>query len=97
MIKNQEEVQQLPSMVLDNQNRVFAIDYDPRNNADSIPNGSTFFECGNENNTDIHFGATGLAKRTSSWFHDIAVDRNGCLYVCDITNLKVLKFKRNKK
>ena len=96
MIKNQEEVQQLPSMVLDNQNRVFAIDYDPRNNADSIPNGSTFFVCGNEN-TNIHYGAAGLAKRTSSWFHDIAVDRNGCLYVCDITNLKVLKFKRNKK
>jgi len=97
MIKNPEEVQQLPSIVVDNQNRIFAIDYDPSKNLDSVPNGSTFFECGNENKTNIHFGATGLAKRTSSWFHDIAVDRNGCLYVCDITNLKVLKFKRTKK
>lgn len=94
-LKNKVQVQQLPSIAIDNSNHLFAIDYDPTYKMESIANGSTFFVL-DSSQVENHFGATGSAIRTPSWFHDIAIDRKGNIYVGDITGLKVLKFKAKK-
>jgi peptidylamidoglycolate lyase len=94
-LKNNVQVEQLPSIAIDNSNHLFAIDYDPTKKMDSTANGSTFFEF-DSSQAKNHFGATGSANRTSSWFHDLAIDRKGNIYVGDITGLKVLKFKPKK-
>jgi peptidylamidoglycolate lyase len=95
-LKNDVEVQQLPSIAIDKADRLFAVDYDPTKKMDSTANGSTFFEFSPSQNVKNHFGATGSAKRTTSWFHDIAIDSKGNIYVGDITGMKVLKFKPKK-
>lgn len=97
VLKNNAQVEQLPSVAIDNNNRLFAIDYDPRKKADSTVNGSTFFEFDSSQQATTHFGATGSVNRTSCWFHDIAVDSKGNIYTGDIIGLKVLKFKPIKK
>ena len=58
--------------------------------------GSTIFEFGPSQHAENHFGSTGSANRTSSWFHDVAIDSKGNLYVGDIRGLKALKFKPKK-
>ncbi|MEN9600140.1 MAG: hypothetical protein RL596_2461 [Bacteroidota bacterium] len=97
VLKNNVQVQQLPSVSIDNNNNLFAIDYDPRKKADSTVNGSTFFEFDSSQHATTHFGATGSTNRTSCWFHDIAIDSKSNIYVGDIIGLKVLKFKPVKK
>lgn len=92
-LKNEANVQQLPSVAIHPDNRVFAIDYDPSKNADSTIKGSTFFVCDSTVIESQHFGVTGAKERRSSWFHDIAIDKDGNIYVGDITRLKVFKFK----
>jgi len=91
--ENKEDVEQLPSVAIDISGRLYAIDYDSRKNADSTANGSTFFMLDTSGHTIQHIGATGSADRTPCWFHDIAVDSKGNIYVGDIAGLKVLKFK----
>ncbi len=91
-LKNDRKVEQLPSIAIDNSNHLFAIDYDPTNGADSLVKGSTIFEF-DSSHAHNHFGATGSANRTSCWFHDIAIDSKGNIYVGDIIGFKVLKFK----
>lgn len=91
--QNEAAVQQLPSVAIHPDKRVFAIDYDPTKNADSNAKGSTFFVCDSMVVESQHFGVTGAKERRSSWFHDIAIDKDGNIYVGDITGLKVLKFK----
>ncbi|BDQ12046.1 peptidyl-alpha-hydroxyglycine alpha-amidating lyase family protein [Sediminibacterium sp. TEGAF015] len=93
VIQNDAAVQQLPSLAIDLKNKVFAIDYDPSLNKDSAANGSTFFECDARGSVFQHFGLSGKKERKSCWFHDIAVDKNGNVYVGDITGLKLLKFR----
>ncbi len=95
-LKNDIEVQQLPSIAIDKADHLFAVDYDPTKKMDSTANGSTFFEFSPSQNAKNHLGATGSAKRTGSWFHDIAIDSKGNIYVGDITGRKVLKFKPKK-
>lgn len=92
-LKNDEQVEQLPSMAIDNKGQLFAIDYDPSKNMDSSIKGSTVFAFDSSKHARNHFGATGTAKRTASWFHDIAIDSKGNIYIGDIMSLKVLKFK----
>ena len=90
---NEAAVQQLPSVAIHPDKRVFAIDYDPTKTADSVAKGSTFFVCDSTVIESQHFGVTGEKERRKSWFHDIAIDKKGNIYLGDITGLKVLKFK----
>lgn len=92
-IKNDAQVEQLPSVAIDKENQLFAIDYDSTRKADSKANGSTIFDFDNSFNPQNHFGASGSSDRVSSWFHDLAIDSKGNIYVGDITGLKILKFK----
>ena len=92
-LKNNEQVEQLPSVAIDLKNKLYAIDYDSRKKADSTVNGSTFFEFDTSQNATAHCGATATTTRTSCWFHDIAIDNKDNIYIGDIIGLKVLKFK----
>ena len=92
-LKNDVQVEQLPSIAVDKGAHLFAIDYDPTKKMDSTAKGSTIFEFDPSQRAKDHFGATGSANRITSWFHDIAIDSKGNIYVGDITGLKVLKFK----
>lgn len=92
-IKNDVQVEQIPSIALDKADHLFAIDYDPRKKMDSTANGSTILEFDPSLHVKNHFGADGSTNRTTSWFHDISIDRKGNIYVGDITGLKVFKFK----
>lgn len=91
-LKNNEEVEQVPSIAIGLNNSLFAIDYDPRKKPDSTVNGSTFFEFDKSQHIINHIGADGSPNRISCWFHDIAVDKNGNIYVGDIIGSRVLKF-----
>lgn len=95
-LKNDVQVEQLPSIAIDKADHLFAIDYDPTQNMDSTVKGSTVFELDAFQHAQNHFGATGSANRTSCWFHDIAIDSKGNIYVGDIIGLKILKFKPKK-
>lgn len=95
-LKNDVNVEELPSIAVDKANHLFAIDYDPTINTDSTAKGSTIFEFDSSQQAKNHFGASGSANRTISWFHDIAIDNKGNIYVGDITGLKILKFKPKK-
>jgi peptidylamidoglycolate lyase len=95
-LKNDINVEQLPSIALDKANHLFAIDYDPTKGEDSLVKGSTIFEFDSSSHNKVRFGARSSANRTSCWFHDIAIDKKGNIYVGDIIGLKVLKFKPKK-
>jgi peptidylamidoglycolate lyase len=95
-LKNDQLVEQLPSIAIDKANHLFAIDYDPAKKMDSTVKGSTIFEFDSAQHASNHFGTTGLADRTTCWFHDLAIDSKGNIYVGDIIGLKVLKFKPKK-
>ena len=90
-LNNDVLVDQLPSMAIDNAGRLFAIDYDPSKNKDSSVKGSTVFQFDSSHALN-HFGASGSTHRSPSWFHDIAIDSKGNIYVGDIMALRVLKF-----
>jgi len=89
-------VEQLPSIAIDKADHLFAIDYDPTKKMDSTVKGSTIFAFDSSQRAKTHFGATGSANRASCWFHDLALDSKGNIYVGDIIGLKVLKFKPKK-
>jgi hypothetical protein len=95
-IKNNVSVQQLPSLAVDPHHHLFAIDYDPSLKLDSTAKGSTFFGFNAYFEPLAHLGATGAESRTTSWFHDLAVDKAGNIFVGDITGIKLLKFKPTK-
>jgi len=92
-LKNDINVEQLPAVTIDNANHLFAVDYDPTKGADSLIKGSTIFEIDSSSHSKGRFGANASPNRTSCWFHDIAIDKKGNMYVGDIIGLKVLKFK----
>ncbi len=94
--KNDALVEQIPSIAISNTGKLFAVDYDPSKKADSTVRGSTVFEFDSLQHAGNHFGATGSADRTTCWFHDIAIDSKGNIYVGDIIGLKILKFKPKK-
>jgi peptidylamidoglycolate lyase len=92
-LKNDVQVEELPSIAIDKADRLFAIDYDPTVKKDSTVTGSTIFEFDAALGAKNHFGAIGTSNRTSCWFHDIAIDSKGNIYAGDIVGMKVLKFK----
>lgn len=89
-LMNNEKVAQIPSLTLDNNQHLFAVDYDFK---DTIVNGSTIFCYDSTGKIFLKFSGAGTNKRAVGWFHDIAVDRDGNVYAGDIHNMKVLKFK----
>lgn len=92
-IKNDEQVAQLPSLTFDWDQHLFAVDYDVSYDIDTIIKGSTVFKFDSKDQVLFHFGSTGEKKRIPCWFHDIAIDRQGNIFVGDIIGMKVLKFK----
>jgi len=95
-LKNDVNVEQLPAVSIDNANHLFAVDYDPTKGADSLVKGSSIFEIDSSSHCKGRFGANASTDRTSCWFHDIAFDKKGNIYVGDIKGLKVLKYKPKK-
>ncbi len=93
VLKNNESVAQLPSLTIDNSQNLFAVDYDFSATSDTFEKGSTVFKYGGGDSIVFRFGASGDSTRTPCWFHDIAVDKQGNIYVGDISRIKVLKFK----
>lgn len=93
-LKNDVAVEQLPSVAISNAGQLFAVDYDPSSGKDSAAKGSTVFLFDSSHSVTNHFGATGSNERITCWFHDLAIDSKGNLYVSDITGLKLLKFKQ---
>ncbi len=89
-LMNNEKVAQIPSLTFDNNQHLFAVDYDFK---DTIVNGSTIFSYDSTGKIFLKFSGAGANKRAAAWFHDIAVDRDGNVYAGDIHNMKVLKFK----
>jgi peptidylamidoglycolate lyase len=90
-LKNNVQVAQLPSVTIDNYENVFAIDFDFN---DTVINGSTILEYDSTDKILYQFGGLGTNKRTISWYHDISLDKNGNIYVGDIHNKRVLKFRK---
>lgn len=72
--------------------QLFAIDY--MTVSPLIVNGSDMLQFDSALNLSFRFGRTGSYNNSSCWYHDIAVDKDGNIYVGDITNKKVQKFKR---
>jgi len=87
---NNELVTQIPSVTLDNNQQLFAVDYDFK---DTTVNGSTIFRFDSAGKVFMKFSDAGTNKRAVAWFHDISVDKDGSIYAGDIRNLRVLKFK----
>lgn len=92
-LKNDVQVQQLPSVALNKTGRLFAVDYDPTLKKDSTVNGSTVFTFNEGLQVSGRFGAMGAAERTTCWFHDLAIDSKGNVYVGDIYHSRLIKFK----
>ena len=89
-LKNSEQVVQLPSVTIDKKQNLYAIDY---HFLDTLVNGSTILQYNKADTVIYQFGGLGSNKRTASWYHDIAVDKEGSIYVGDIRRMKVQKFR----
>ena len=89
-LMNNEQVAQIPSIAIDNNQQLFAIDYDHK---DTTVIGSTIFRYDSTGKVCMKFSSAGINKRELAWYHDISVDKDGNVYVGDIQNLRVLKFK----
>ena len=91
--KNNELVQQLPSVTIDKTTQqLYAIDFD-FTQPDSVMKGSTIFKYDTTGKVLFQFGRTGFYDGPVCWYHDIAVDKYGSIYVGDILGKRVQKFK----
>jgi peptidylamidoglycolate lyase len=95
VLKNKDSVPQLPAVTIDSAQHLYAIDFDYTITTDIGNKGSKIFRYDSTGNIVFQFGSTGENKRSKSWYHDIAVDKQGNIYVGDIHGTKLLKF-RNK-
>lgn len=91
--KNNQDVEQIPSLTLSDLGLLVAVDYDSRIQKDSMANGSTIFGFGPTGDERFRFGSDGSPLRKPSWYHDITMDKAGNIYVGDIFGMKVLKFR----
>lgn len=94
VLKNKDSVPQLPSVAIDSAQQIYAIDFDYTITTDIGNKGSKVFKYDSTGTVRFQFGSTGENKRTESWFHDLAVDKQGNIYVGDIRAAKLLKFKK---
>ncbi|MBI3719729.1 MAG: hypothetical protein HY252_14195 [Sphingobacteriales bacterium] len=74
-----------------NTQQLFAIDY--MTISPLIVKGSDVLSFDSSLNLFNRFGRTGELNHSSDWYHDLAVDKDGNIYVGDITNKKLVKFK----
>lgn len=74
-----------------NTQKLFAIDY--MTISPLIVKGSDVLLFNDSLNLINRFGRTGELNHSSDWYHDLAVDKDGNIYVGDITNKKLVKFK----
>ncbi|HLP39352.1 peptidyl-alpha-hydroxyglycine alpha-amidating lyase family protein [Lacibacter sp.] len=95
VLKNKDSVPQLPAVTIDSAQHLYAIDFDYTITTDIGNKGSKIFRYDSAGTIVFQFGSTGENKRTVSWYHDIAVDQQGNIYVGDIHGTRLLKF-RNK-
>lgn len=95
VLKNKDSVSQLPSVTIDHAQHLYAIDFDYTLTTDMGAKGSKIFQYDSTGTINFQFGSSGKNKRSVSWYHDIAVDKQGNIYVGDILGIKLLKF-RNK-
>jgi len=96
VIKNKDSVPQLPSVTIDSAQQLYAIDFDYTLTTDIGNKGSKVLQYDSARTVTLQFGSSGENKRTPSWFHDLAVDKEGSIYVGDIRAAKLLKFQRKK-
>lgn len=83
---------QLYSVTIDNQNdHLFAIDYMTVN--DTIVKGSDIFRFDLDMNLQNQFGRTGFYDGPVSRYHDIQIDDEGSIYVGDILENRIQKFR----
>lgn len=94
VLKNKDSVPQLPSVAIDSAQQIYAIDFDYTITTDMGNKGSKVLQYDSAGNVSMQFGSSSENKRTKSWFHDLAVDKHGNIYVGDIRNTKLLKFKK---
>ncbi len=94
VLKNKDSVSQLPSVTIDSAQHLYAIDFDYTITTDIGNKGSKVFQYDTTGNVAFQFGSTGENKRTVSWYHDLAVDQQGNIYVGDIRGIKLLKFRK---
>ncbi len=71
--------------------KLFAVDFSF--SEDSIIYGSNVFEA-KDTGVITLFGRAGAYKGPVSRYHDIVVDKDGNLYICDILENKIQKFKK---
>jgi peptidylamidoglycolate lyase len=84
---------QLYSLTVDKKNNdVFAIDYLTVN--DTLIKGSDIMQFDSTVNLLTRFGRTGFYDGPISRYHDIAVDNEGSIYVGDILDNRIKKFKK---
>ncbi|MFH6603793.1 peptidyl-alpha-hydroxyglycine alpha-amidating lyase family protein [Maribacter algicola] len=87
---------QLYSVAIDHENsHLFAIDY-MTSLFGLIVNGSDIFRFDTDFEPQIQFGRTGHYDGPKSRYHDVLVDDEGSIYVGDILNNKVQKFRLDK-
>lgn len=94
VLKNSDSVPQLPSVTIDSAQQIYAVDFDYVVTTDMGNKGSKVLLYDSAGNIRMQFGSIGVDERVKSWFHDLAVDKQGNIYVGDIRNTKLLKFKR---
>ena len=82
----------LCSLAIDKNDKVFAVD--DIYIKDSLPTGDDIIQLDSELNLISRFGRSDSSVDTSALFHDIAVDKEGSIYVANILGKKVQKFKR---
>jgi len=82
----------LCSLAIDKNDKVFAVD--DIYIKDSLPTGDDIIQLDSGLNLISRFGRSDSSVDTSALFHDIAVDKEGSIYVANILGKKVQKFKR---
>ena len=86
---------QLYSVCVDNKNdRLFGIDFMVKN--DSIAIGSDIFRFDLDLNLQVQFGRSGHYNGPITRYHDIAIDKEGNIYVGDIEGNRIQKFRLKK-
>lgn len=76
------------ALAVDRSGDIFAVDETDKK--DSVPN---MIRLDSELNFITRFGKIDLMLDSADWFHDIAVDNDGSIYIANIEVKKILKFK----
>lgn len=86
-----DKAEVLYSLAIDKKDNIFTVDEIYKN--DSLPTGDDIIQLDPELNLITRFGRSDMSIDSSAWFHDIAVDKEGSIYVANLTIKKIQKFK----